>query len=34
MAGTAVVVHLLRDGVHTEDTRDAVDVPVVEVLLK
>jgi hypothetical protein len=24
------VVHLLRDGVHTEDIRDAVDVPVVE----
>ena len=31
VAGTAVVAHLLRDGVHTEDTRDAVDVLVVEV---
>jgi hypothetical protein len=30
-AGTTVVVHLLRDGVHKEDTRDAVDVLVVEV---
>ena len=31
VAGTAaVVVHLLRDGVRKEDTRDAVDVPVVE----
>jgi hypothetical protein len=31
VAGTAVVVHLPRDGVQTEDTLDAVDVLVVEV---
>jgi hypothetical protein len=31
VANTAVAVHLPRDGVHTENARDAVDVPVVEV---